>query len=366
MDKMTSKKDIREITFEYRSSEQTVSGNAKIKVQGTSSLEYTKKNYTINFYESSDYSSPLPIDAGWGKQTEYCLKANWIDKTHARNIVSARLAAEVQNKYGLLSAAPHNGTIDGFPIEVYINGEFHGLYTMNIPKAAWMFGMDENNPNHIVICGENWNDPVLFKAVPNDLNDWTVEVGPEDSQTLKKVQRLVSFVLNSSDSEFKENIEQYLNLDSTLNYYILTKYCYLDDNVGKNMLLATYDGEIWYPSLYDLDTSYGANWNGTALAQYKDYVMYSGLSLLWSRMEKLFSKELAQRYFELRESLLDVQYVMTMFDSFCGSIPQEVQLRETEKWNTKAEPIPGYPLSQIEEYLEHQIPLLDAWFENRR
>ena len=41
-----------------------------------------------------------------------------------------------------------NDLVDGFFVEVYINGNYQGLYTMNIPKAEWMFDMDKNNPNH--------------------------------------------------------------------------------------------------------------------------------------------------------------------------------------------------------------------------
>lgn len=358
---MTTKKDVRNITFEYRSKNQIVSGAAKIKIQGSSSTRYDKKNYTVNFYKDSAYADKLSLDVGWGAQDNYCLKANWIDKTHSRNVVSAKLAGQIQKKYGLLETAPNNGAIDGFPIEVYINGNFHGLYTMNIPKAEWMFNMDKNNPDHIVVCGEDWVAPVLFREVPKDLGSWTVEVGPENNETLKKIQRLVSFVLNSSDKEFKENFNEYLNLDSTINYYVMMNYGWMPDNTGKNMLLATYDGKVWYPSLYDLDTTWGANYKGTGLYSYKNNYLSLNNSLLWERLEKLFKKEIATRYFELRSTILDPKNVMAEFNAFYNSIPKEILDRENAKWNN----IPGYPLTQIESYLNVMVPRLDnkygAW-----
>lgn len=361
MTEMTSKKDIRNITFEYKSKDQVVSGTAKIKVQGSSSLRYDKKNYTVNFYKDSAYTDKLGLDVGWGKQNSYCLKANWIDKTHSRNVVTAKLAGQLQQKYGLLKTAPNNGAIDGFPVEIYINGSFHGLYTMNIPKDAWMFNMDKNNPNHIVVSGEDWFSPVLFREVPKDLGSWTIEVGPENSETLKKIQRLVSFVLNSSDEEFKKDFDKYLNLDSTLNYYIMMNYGWMPDNTGKNMLLATYDGKVWYPSLYDLDTTWGANYKGTGLYSYKNNFLSLNNSLLWERLEKLYKKEIANRYFELRETILDPKNVMAEFNAFYNSIPKEILDRENAKWKN----IPGYPLTQIENYLNVMVPKLDkkygAW-----
>ncbi len=356
MSSMTSKKDVRNITFEYKSKDQTISGAAKIKVQGTSSLGYAKKNYTVNFYENGDYAKALGINVGWGSQDEYCLKANWIDKSHSRNVVTAKLAGEAQAKYGLLENTPNNGVIDGFPVEVYINGSFHGVYTMNIPKADWMFAMDENNPNHIVICGEGWLAANYFKADP-DFNTWAVEVGPENDQTLTKMKRLFTFIRESSDDEFVENFEQYLDLDATLNYYVMMDYGWMPDNAGKNMLLATYDGEVWHPSLYDLDTTWGAHWQGTSLYDYKNTLLEFGDSLLWSRMEQLFSKELAQRYFELREDVLDPSHVMAKFKSFYNTIPKEALEREKTKWGNN---IPGYDISQIQEYLDAVAPRLDA------
>ena len=360
--KQTSKKIECDIDFEYRSRGQIVNGAAKIKIQGTSSTQYAKKNYTINFYEDSTYGSKKKINVGWGAQSKYCLKANWIDKTHSRNVVTAKLGAQMQSKYGLFNVAPHNGTVDGFPVEIYINGEFHGLYTMNIPKDEWMFGMDKNNPNHIVICGENWNDPVLFKSIPTNLNDWTVEAGPEDDATLQKVQRLVKFVKDSSDAEFKANFDQYLNFDSTINYYIMMNCAWLSDNAGKNMLLATYDGKVWYPTLYDLDTSWGTHWKGTSLYNYSSGVVNGSNSLLWQRIEKLYKKEIAARYFELRQSVLSKENIMAEFNNFKASIPQEVLDRETAKWNTAEHPIPGYDISQIEEYINIVFPRLDNRF----
>ena len=351
------------INVEYRSHDQKFNGAAKIKIQGSSSTRYAKKNYTIKFYKDSTYAKKMKVDVGWGAQNKYCLKANWIDKTHSRNVVTAKLAGEMQSKYGLFESAPNNGAIDGFPVEVYINGEFHGLYTMNIPKDEWQFDMDGDNPDHIVIGGDNWTDPVKFMAIPTDFSGWEVEVGPEDDATLTKVQRLVDFVMNSSDEEFVENFDQYLNLDSTINYYIMMTYAWLPDNYGKNMLLATYDGKVWYPSLYDLDTSWGAHWEGDKLYNYASGVVNGSGSVLWQRVEKHYKKEIAARYFELREDILDPENVIAKFNEFYSTIPAEVLQREYNKWNTAETPIPGYDFTQIEDYLDTVVPRLDARYE---
>ena len=266
----------------------------------------------------------------------------------------------MQDKYNLFGAAPNNGAIDGYPVEIYINGNFHGLYTMNIPKDEWMFNMDSDNPDNIVVGGEDWGPETLFTAMPN-LKMWEVEVGEENDYTLSKLNRLFDFVINSTDEEFKANIGEYLSLNATLNYYIMTDFSYLLDNLGKNMLLATYDGNKWYPCLYDLDTSWGADATGQNLLSYEQYLIGFDYNNLFSRIEKCFPNELANRYFELRQDVLTKNNVLFQFNAFADSIPQTTYAKELVKWGPD---LPGFDLSQIESFLNNMIPRLDAKYQN--
>jgi len=360
MTEMNSKKDVRSITAFFKRGEKLDFYYATIKVQGTSSLAYEKKNYTIKFFGDDARETKRTIDVGWGEENEYCLKANWIDKTHGRNVVTAKLAAEVQEKYGIMEQAPCHGLIDGFPIEVYINDQFHGIYTWNIPKSAWMFGMDEDNPNHIVMCGENWEPAAVFKDLP-DFKSWSVEAGPENEETLEKFTRVSDFILNSSDAEFREHFDEYLDLDAALNYHLLVEFAYLPDNCGKNMLMVTYDGEKWYPSLYDLDTSWGADYTGTQLWDYENELVSFTRNNLGRRLERVFTQELCDRYFELREEILTKEHVLELFNAFDARISEDMRDRERERWGDE---IPGYDLEQIENYLDSIISRLDQKYND--
>lgn len=356
MEGMEDKKDVRSVFAYFNQDGKHQFSRAAIKIQGSSSRFYDKKNYTIKFYKDAEHEEARRFDLGWGEQNEYCLKANWIDKTHSRNIVTAKLAEEIQSKYGIMEQAPRNGLIDGFPIEVYINGSFHGIYTWNIPKAAWLFGMDEENPDHIVMCGENWDPAALFYDLPN-MEAWSVEAGPETDETMAKFARLSDFIMNSSDEDFRNNLGQYLNLDSLLNYYVVADFAYLPDNHGKNMLIVTYDGEVWYPSLYDLDTSWGTSWDGLEIYDYENEpVEFGKRNNLARRLEELFPQEIHDRYFELREDILTKEHVMELFYGFDAQIPAEWKEKEVAEWGKS---IPGAGFEQIEEYLDFAIPMLD-------
>jgi len=371
INEMWEKSDVRQVSFVYDDGDQSISGYAEIKIQGTSSIDFVKKNYTLKFYEDEALEDKLKIDVGWGPQNKYCMKANWIDRTHARNVVTARLAAKMQAKFDLLTQAPNNGLIDGFPIEIYDNGEFLGLYTFNIPKDAWQFGMDEDNPDHIVICGENWEAATLFEEMP-DFETWAVEVGEESEETLRKMERLFDFVMNSSDEDFKAHFEEYLNLDSVLNYYVMADLAYLEDNLGKNMLIATYDGMVWYLSLYDLDSSWGTNPQGSGTTEYNETLLNMRRSRLMRRIEDAFPEELAKRYFELRGDILSNEGIMAEFEAFRAQIPTMTFQKEIQRWGmgfirTKDE-LPGADYDQIRGYLQAVSDRLDAkyaaWLPN--
>ena len=140
---MNDKSEIGTFKVKYESDSIKLDKYATLKIQGSSSIVYDKKNYTIKFYNDENCLDKFKVDFGWGRESKYVLKANWLDKTHSRNIVTARLAAQVQKKYTVLTNTPNNGLIDGFPVEVYLNNEFYGLYTLNIPKDEWLYGMDD-------------------------------------------------------------------------------------------------------------------------------------------------------------------------------------------------------------------------------
>lgn len=356
---MEEKTDVREVTIEYDDGVTKFTSYATIKVQGAYSLRFEKKNFTIHFYEDDTYTKKQKIDLGWGPENQYVLKANWVDKTHSRNLVGAKIASKIYAKYGILEDTPNNGAVDGFPVEVYNNGKFYGLYTLNIPKDAWLFNMDKNDPDHLAFCGYSWNPSARFLELPS-YDAWELEVGEENDENLKKLTRLFKFVLNSSDEDFVENFSRYMDKDAILNYVIMVETALLWDNNGKNMFLITYDGEYWYPCLYDMDESWGARYNGQVTMDYTTVPM-TDENILFRRVRTLFSEELAQRYFELREDILTKEAIMQEFYDLGAMIPEETLKKEQERWGDN---IPGFGYDQIEEYLDVRLPLLDAYMQD--
>lgn len=321
------------VKYIFSNGAERYNGFATLKVQGNSSVSYPKKNFTIKLFSDANCKTKQDISFNdWGSQNKYVLKADWIDISHARNIVSARLWSDVvasRDSYGdlpeLYRTTPNNCQVDGFIIKVYANGVYQGRYSWNIPKDPWMFNMDDSLDEHCVLCGEDYNSSCFRASASINGNDWSDEIHDTvPSSILTRWNAVISFVRTSTDADFIANINSYINLDSLIDYYI---FAYVDcglDALGKNQIYITYDGNLWYASMYDMDSTWGLYWNGSKFvsAEYQmqeDYEVgvHNTSNLLFDRLETLFASEIKTRYAELRAGVLSESYIKEKFKEWC-------------------------------------------------
>lgn len=327
-------------------------GTSNTKWQGNSSLAYDKKNFTIKLYEDSTKLNKQKINFnGWGKQNKFVLKANYIDHSHARNIVSAKIWSEIvksRSDYNSLPQelrkSPNNCAINGFPIKITINNVYQGLYTWNIPKDAWMFNMDDTNPHHAVLCAErnnngnnNLSTACEFRENANiDGADWSLEIPDILNNDIKvSFNELINCIKNTTDNQFIYNIEKYLDIQSAVDYYIFQYYICGLDGLAKNLIMMTYDGVKWLCSAYDLDSIFGLYFDGSRFvdSSYQCPEQYQETnSLLWQRIEKCFAKKLKERYTELRTNILSVEHITKLFNDFMSIIGSELYAEDLKAY----------------------------------
>lgn len=322
--------------FHYISKTETVSGYVEIKCQGNSSMNYPKKNFTIKVFEDDELATKQKVNfKGWGKQNKFVMKANWIDLTHARNVVSARLWADVVKSRAnylelpeLLRTSPNQGAVDGFPIKLYSNGVYQGRYTMNIPKDKWTFNMDDDLETHCVLCGENYGSGCFRASANIDGYDWTDEIHDTVPASIKtRWNEVISFVMNSTDADFVANLEQYFYVDSLIDYYLFGLASCGLDAFGKNQIYATYDGQRWVASMYDMDATWGLYYDGSkfvsteyARNEFQDFKDGNG-NLLYIRLENLFMDAIKERWAELKNGALSIENIINHFERFTDIAP---------------------------------------------
>lgn len=487
------------VSLEYVYGER--SGTASVKWQGASSLEHPKKNYTIQF------DTAFEACEGWGQQKKYCLKANYIDFSHARNIVSAKLWGEVVKSrntalgftivdgvivpnaaaytfengvltahfnmlnegaiflegatiteeggyditcdvwlpanasqlnvgvysrrkdtdeeafvetsvraagvwetvrfntvwasgsatyvslfaktngakfrnirfnglYGVTSFdfapiqqiqnLPNGGAIDGFPVCVYLNGQYTGLYTFNIPKDGWMFGMGSGS-RECILCANNHSGATRFEEEALcDGSDFEIEYISDEEDTawvMESLNRLIFAVMNSDGSDIDSTIGNYVDLESAMDFYIFTALQTGTDCVDKNYLLATYDGIRWFFSAYDMDSTFGNHWTGEKYDSTKSApnLLFFGHKLM-HLLRDYKAAEVKARYEQLRSTVMSEDNVLLEFENFMAGIPSALYAQDTKLWPL----IPGTRtnnLAQIANNYRLRVQLLDDQIE---
>lgn len=139
----------------------------------------------------------------------------------------------------------------------------------------------------------------------------------------------------SSDAEFIAGIDNYINLESLIDYYI---FAYVDcglDALGKNQIYLTYDGNLFYASMYDMDSTWGLYWNGSKFVspEYRmqeDYEVgvHNTSNLLFNRLVQLFPTEIKARYNALRNGVLSEAYIKDRFKEWCDISSAELMAKD--------------------------------------
>ena len=349
---------------------------ATLKVQGDSSTGYPKKNFTIVFYEDANCTIKSKHNfKGWGKQNKFVMKANWIDITHARNIVSVRLWTDIvktRNDFNSLPAAmrnsPHLATIDGFPVKVYANGVYQGRYTFNIPKDAWMYNMDDTSETDVVLCADDWEGG-SFTTYPAlvDSSDWTDEIH-EDSvpqSVITKLNNFINFIQTSTNAEFVSNLSNYIDIQSFIDFYIFVQVSEAEDNCAKNVLIMSYDNSPYLASAYDFDSTWGLLWNGAELLPTNKSLLLMQRNLLFLKLSENYTTQIKARYSELRNGPLSAANIIHRFEEFMGIMPKEL-VEDDYASTTAGGAFTGIPsknitsIQQIRNFVAERLTVVDS------
>ena len=336
-----------------------------IKVQGASSASLAKKNYTLHL------DRKIELIPGYGKQDKYVIKADMTDFSHVRNVGCAKLWGEVRKTRikaddaikvndtdyltdnagnhitgeadPQLSIGGNYGAVDGFPIALYINGKYWGLYTFNVPKDDWMAKMPKKQGCAIVsTVWASFNESTRL-----DGKDMDIEFcGTEDSDwVFRSINALIDTVKASYDTkdDFTKVITPLLDIDSAIDYYVYSVAIGNVDGVVRNFNLQTWDGKKWYFAAYDLDMVFGRtpdlldylspDYNGSSIRRGGiTFENLSGGNRIFHQLWKFYKADIIARYKELVQSVLSASNVSTFLTNYAKSMPIALKIQEDKLW----------------------------------
>lgn len=335
--------------------------NCQVGWQGTSSLQYAVKNYKIKLKnpDGSKYKYS-PFKNGILEDT-FCLKADYMESSHANNTGMAKF---INDELYDTKVPPQQTNskvrtaINGFPIQLYIAKDsastpvYMGVFNFNLDKGCnKSFGLDNEvtGQENCMSFEVSSNSDTSAGAFKNDTDeslrtDFELRYPDEDDCTSEQItekynvlKRLVTWVKNADETTFKNELEQYFNKEYLLKYFLQVHLFGMVDNLGKNMMLTTWDGNIWYPQFYDLDTQLGLD-NTGYLKFYSDIDITEGVyntsgSKLWTMVQNVFADELSAMYKKLRTSKYRLDNILKYW--YDGQVAQIGELQYNKDMEAK-------------------------------
>lgn len=341
----------------------------KFKVQGASSVYYPKKNYTLTF------DSSFEAFKGYGKNKKYVIKANYNEPSQALNVVGARLWGSIRDTHNTadtgilnnngdllvddkgdrivaetdpqLSIGGTYGAVDGFPIAVYINNQYWGLYTLNIPKDDWMAKMPKKSENKYAIISTTWEPQGAFMQETNFDDQMELQFCSTESTNWAKdsINALIRAVMAtySSVTEFNQAVSPLLDIDSAIDYYIFSVLLNNSDGIIRNYLLECFDGIKWYFAAYDLDKTFGqrldtfdyinADSNNSEWREHGvSFENITSANRLMYQLWKFYKDEILNRTKALIDNTMSNSAVDTAFVNFVRHIPLKAYDAELDVW----------------------------------
>lgn len=356
-----SKDNFKNITWKFTSQNTELSGAGSIKWQGDSSTTYPKKAYRLKTLKS-DYKTKDKVRffANWKKHNKFNLKAYYTDGLISRDPVNAAIGTDIwatqKGVHNDLIREDSFGFINGFPCILIINDEFQGVYSFNLPRP------DFDYTKYAIIGGE-YNEQSQFKKAGVKLDGTDFEsLNPDDEPNddeRKAVDDLINFVATTNDDEFKAHLAEHINLASVIDYFIFSNIIDNGDAWGKNQVILSWDGKIWYWQPYDLDATWAGEYDGSVKNLAND--VNGKQHMLFDRISKLYLDDVKSRYTSLR-SWLTPGYVLSKFRNRINEIGVDNFDREHAKWNNPAKDTEDY--KQMTEVVYHQFQLLDGKWLN--
>ena len=385
-------------SFSFQRNGQEIKGFVQIAIQGDSSRNHDKKNYKIKVFSDEDCKQKLKLRLmpSWPKTNKFNLKANFIDATQSRNLASAKLVAAATAVTPIadptvesnLAKTSNFGQMEGFPIEVWLNGVYNGLYTCNTKKDDVVLGLDANEEGNAAISvldnvaapsSQLLKDPTAKLdnvAYADELHD------TPDPELVANWSKWLDFLNNSSDEDFKNKLPSYIDVKSAINVYLFGILSREYDYNTKSVLYLTWNnGKYFYLVPYDLDSNWGQSATGMIEGNPADdtnwgfatenstkvdgkFVSNANWNKLFERLYKLFMPEIKEQYTYLRSNVWRTDQLLNAYRDFMNQIPEEAYEKDRALWKQ----IPSQDTNNYEQL--HQVIVqrsnqMDRWIKSK-
>ena len=321
-----------------------------LEYRGETSQSHPKKSFSFCFLNSlftndkiSKSIFQLPENSDWW------LDAMYIDKSRLRNKTSFDIWRQIEGSrnYGINSSF----------VELYINSEHQGLYSINEFINAESLNLLSDDA--VLYKAVDWSGP-RFDFYSEDVSinkywDGWEQKFPDVKNRInwQPLLYLRNLIINGSSNDFTSDIDKMIHLDNFIDYYIFLNLSSSLDNVAKNNFLSRQSNQDPLCIIpWDMDGSFGIMWNGDYISH--TYILSNNLFDRLLDMESdQFKNNLKLRWTSLRKKSLNNDNLMNLFEGNfnCINTSNIIQI-ENNTWNTNIN-------------LEEEKIFIHNWLSNR-
>ncbi|MEM6963984.1 MAG: CotH kinase family protein [Bacteroidota bacterium] len=357
--------------------ERELTSYAGIEFRGGSAQSYPKKAYGLELWKNSFGGEKIDAPLlGMRDDDDWILDAMYIDKGRMRHRVSMDIWLDFQEVYYLHEEPDARSGVRGKMVEVFIDDRYRGIYMLSerMDRKQLQLKEFENGADDfgVLYKSTHWgNGTVTFAGYweeADSLNGywdgWEHKYPDTEAEGIfwDPISDFTRFVLYSSDDEFKNQINDHLQLGNAADYYMFLNLMRADDNVGKNMFLAMYDtSEVFFIAPWDLDGTWGRFWDGSATSP--NVILTNGLfNRLIETNAGNFKNLLKQRWLSARSGIFSKNSLMSYFEYYAELMTLNGSFeREFTKWNMVV-PLED-EMEHISTWLDDRLAYLDDYFD---
>ena len=340
--------------------------HAGFKIRGTSSQQYEKKSYRVELW--TDETGVEMIDTtflGMRSDDDWNLEAMWAQPLRLRDKVANELWMEMYRLPYLANAPEAKPGIRMEYVDLYLNGEYMGVYTLTERMDRKQLGLRKYNGNirGLLFKGNGPGAPT-FDTLPdydNTLDVWDNYewVYPNESDTIidwSTLYNFTYFVMNATDVAFYSQYNTMFDAQNAIDYFLFINVLKAMDNMGRNLFVARYKktSEFLYIP-WDLDAIWGLDTDGMQTNDATGF-MTNGFydRLLNDCSDNGFVAMTQTRYNALRDSILTREHIMELVrKQYEALLADGAYDREHETW-------PDFTVDETQ--LDYMSDWLDARF----
>ena len=334
--------------------------DCKVRYRGASSLRYEKKSFAIKLID--DEGEDLDANVfGFRKENDWILDAMAIDRIRMRNRVCFDIWNEISKTPYETDYGNRNGTLGQF-VEVYLNGEYHGLYCMTDKIDRKLLGLKKAKEQSdgsvyirgVLYKGEAWTDATSMTGYDTSesfdgeaWNGWELQY-PDDYpcyDAWKPLMNLIDFC-NTRNAFFKLHYRQHFYYDNLVDYALFIMGLNIIDNNVKNTHFSCLDinvNETFLITPWDLDCSLGGLYDGSHYEQYtkiseltSNYLYYQ----MYINNVDNFRGGMKERWQELLSGIMSPDSFNARLDAYAKKFKDSgAWQREYDKWNNNPVPL---------------------------